>query len=86
MSKEIDKVIHQRRAVYPKYYSDETISKKTILQILENALWYFFTKFNLSSSDLNLGLNWKYLTGIMSVILSNIVVLKECVSIGGEIR
>ena len=37
MSKEIDKVIHQRRAVYPKYYSDETISKKTILQILENA-------------------------------------------------
>jgi len=37
MSKEIDKVIHQRRAVYPKHYSDETISKKTILQILENA-------------------------------------------------
>ena len=37
MSKEIDKIIHQRRAVYPKYYSDETISKKTILQILENA-------------------------------------------------
>ena len=37
MSKEIDKIIHQRRAVFPKHYSDENISKKTILQILENA-------------------------------------------------
>ena len=36
MSKEIDKIIHQRRAVFPKNYSDENISK-TILQILENA-------------------------------------------------
>ena len=37
MSKEIDKIINQRRAVFPKHYSDENISKKTILQILENA-------------------------------------------------
>lgn len=35
----INQIIKERRSVYPPQFSGETISKETILQILENANW-----------------------------------------------